>query len=51
MNDNEAVNAQEARGWSEAERYAPGDLEAQDDFMTGWRTALRAETSQGTNDA
>lgn len=31
----------EAMAQREAEEYAPGDMEGQDDFLTGWRTADR----------
>lgn len=38
----------EARAEAEAQAYAPGDAEAQEDFITGWRTALRWQAAQQT---
>jgi hypothetical protein len=29
------------KAWAAAEEYAPGDIEAQDDFVTGWLTYHR----------
>lgn len=46
MTDIESIARAEAEAWREAEQYAPGDLEAQDDYVQGYLAASRREPSE-----